>query len=243
MSRPRLLDLFCGAGGCSVGYERAGFDVVGVDINPQPHYPFEFHQADAMTYPLDGFDAIHASPPCQAYSSLRVMANAGEHPQLIDITRDRLEASGRPWTIENVIGAPMEVHPPSLLTDRNGVMLCGTMFGLNNGDHELRRHRLFESNVPLIQPSCDHRLPVLGFYGANVRFYISGAKKAGKYGAGDITGNDRKMPLVRDLLGIDWMTWDEARLAIPPAYTEFIGAHLLDAVNDCRALSGYGENP
>ena len=98
MTRPRLLDLFCGAGGAAMGYHRAGFDVVGVDIKPQPHYPFEFHQADALTYPLDGFDAIHASPPCQAYRRTRSSATAGRppSPDLIEPTRALLVASGLP---------------------------------------------------------------------------------------------------------------------------------------------------
>src|SRR5262245_41316846 len=102
---PRLADLFCGAGGAGMGYHRLGFEVVGVDIKPQPNYPFEFHQADALTFPLEGFDAVHASPPCQHASALSVMANAGEYPDLIPPTRERLIASGLPYVIENVVGA------------------------------------------------------------------------------------------------------------------------------------------
>lgn len=241
-ARPKLLDLFCGAGGAAMGYHLAGFDVVGVDINPQPHYPFPFNRADAlsildaMLYAPDEspwllqFDAIHASPPCQHYSSMRVMANAGSHPDLVAPTRERLEETGLPWVIENVIGAPLEIHPPSLLDSRNGVVLCGTMFGLHNGTHELRRHRLFEANFPLPQPDCRHRFPVIGFYGDHARYYISGNRAKGLYGAGDITGNERKMPLVRDLMGIEWMSWDEARLAIPPAFTRWVGQQLLSSI-------------
>src|SRR5512140_2399640 len=104
--KPILLDLFCGAGGAAMGYHRAGFDVVGVDIKPQPHYPFEFHQADALTFPLAGFDAIHASPPCQAYSAMRTTWNArNDHPDLLPPTRAMLEAANIPWVIENVPGA------------------------------------------------------------------------------------------------------------------------------------------
>jgi DNA (cytosine-5)-methyltransferase 1 len=229
----RILDLFCGAGGCSMGYSRAFPDaaIVGVDINPQPRYPFSFVQADAMTYPLDGFDFIHASPPCQAYTTMRVMPNAGVHPELVGPTRVRLQATGLPWVMENVPGAPLNAGPPSLFTDESGVVLCGTMFGLNDGTFELRRHRLFESNVPLVQLACRHRLPVIGFYGDHARTRqrtVNGNRDRG----GDITGIARKMPLVRDLLGIDWMTWHEATQAIPPAYTEFIGhalaAHLME---------------
>lgn len=228
MVKPRLLDLFCGAGGCSVGYARAGFDVVGVDAKPQPSYPFEFHQADALEFPLDGFDVVHASPPCQAYSTMRVMPTAREHPDLVAPTREHLISAGVPWIIENVVGAPLEAGPPSLFGEPSGVTLCGSMFGLDNGTHELRRHRLFESNVPLEQPACRHRLPVVGFYGAHARLIqptVGGQRR--RHGT-DIIGNDRKLPLVRDLMGIDWMRWDEAVLAIPPAYTEFLGRQILE---------------
>lgn len=238
--KPRLLDLFCGAGGAGMGYHRAGFDVVGVDLNPQPNYPFEFHQMDALSV-LDyfnvalTFDAIHASPPCQAYSTMRVMHNArNDHPELVDITRERLVATGLPWVIENVPGSPLNAGPPSLFESTSGVTLCGSMFGLNNGEAELRRHRLFESNVTLPQPPCRHRLPVIGFYGDHARTLqrtIAGHRDRG----GDITGLERKMPLVRDLLGIDWMTWHEAVLAIPPAFTEWVGRRMLDHLAEAAA--------
>jgi hypothetical protein len=115
MTRPRLLDLFCGAGGAAVGYHRAGFDVVGVDLNPQPRYPYEFRQADALNYPLDGFDAIHASPPCQAFTAYRRRGNGvGDgYPVLITRTRTRLAATGRPYIIENVPGAPLDSSNPT----------------------------------------------------------------------------------------------------------------------------------
>src|SRR5512134_3964137 len=99
VSSPRLLDLFCGAGGAAMGYHRAGFDVVGVDIKPQPHYPFEFYQADALTYPLDGFDAYHASPPCQRYSTITKYHGkevTESHPDLLPTTRERLMLAGLP---------------------------------------------------------------------------------------------------------------------------------------------------
>src|SRR5512146_881208 len=122
MAAPRLLDLFCGAGGAAMGYHRACFEVVGVDINPQPHYPFEFHQADALTYPLDGFDVIHASPPCQDYTiaSLYHRMNGKTYPDLIEPTRKHLMRSSSVWVMENVPGAPL-INP---------IMLCGSMFGL-----------------------------------------------------------------------------------------------------------------
>ena len=135
----RLLDLFCGAGGAAMGYHRAGFEVVGVDIEPQPNYPFEFHQADAMEYPLEGFDVIHASPPCQAYSRMRHLPwlRDNDYPRLIEPIRERLEASGVLWVIENV----MDAHLPA-------GWLCGSMFGL-----PFYRHRAFESNVFWMQPA------------------------------------------------------------------------------------------
>lgn len=109
MTRPRLLDLFCGAGGCSAGYDRAGFDVTGVDVVPQPRYPFAFHQGDALEYVAahgHEYDAIHASPPCQSYTPLRALSPDKEYPDLVAVTRAALEATGRPWVIENVPGAP-----------------------------------------------------------------------------------------------------------------------------------------
>lgn len=125
MSQPVLLDLYCKAGGAAMGYHRAGFRVVGVDIEPQPHYPFEFHQADALTFPLDGFDAYHASPPCQRYSMITKLhgrAIVESHPDLIDPTRYRLKSSGKPYIIENVPQAPL----------KDAVTLCGSMFNLHS---------------------------------------------------------------------------------------------------------------
>lgn len=224
-----------------MGYHRAGFDVVGVDINPQPHYPFEFWQADAIevlrcregSYQqgwrgIQPIDAIHASPPCQAYTAMKVMANhRPDHPDLVQPTRELLEASKLPWVMENVPGAPMDdVEPPDLFGGGGGVVLCGSMFGLNNGRYELRRHRLFECSHPLPQPPCRHRLPVIGFYGDHARTRqrtLNGHRDRG----GDITGTERKLQLVKELMGIDWMAWSECVLAIPPAYTEYVGTQLL----------------
>jgi len=145
----KILDLFCGAGGCSVGYHQAGFDVVGVDLHPQPRYPFTFVQADALEYlataDLTGFDAIHASPPCQAYAGVTAWrGNQADHPDLLAATRTALEATGLPWVIENVPEAPL----------RPDLLLCGSQFGL-----KVKRHRAFETSwraFSLIHP-CRHR--------------------------------------------------------------------------------------
>ena len=205
--RPRLLDLFCGTGGAAVGYYRAGFDVVGVDIKPQPRYPFEFHQADAMTWPLDGYDAVHASPPCQAYSVMHSLHNAREHPDLVAPVRERLATSGLLYVIENVPGAPM----------LDAITLCGSMFDLRSGpDRYLRRHRLFESNVLILVPRCNHRGLAVGVYGHGSAGYLGQRMR---------TANVAE---ARVLMGMDWATQDGMSQAIPPAYTEYIGVRLRD---------------
>lgn len=218
--RPRLLDLFCGAGGAAMGYHRAGFEVVGVDINPQPHYPFEFHQADAMAVPLDGFDAIHASPVCKAFSRItRTARTAPVHPDQITPLRPRLIASGLPYVIENVPGAPL-VQP---------VMLCGSMFDL-----DVQRHRLFESNWGLRDHHwpCRHAIWTPRFHPNR-----SARKKGGRKARVIVVaghGNDGPGGRVadwREAMGIEWMTRDELAQAIPPAYTEFIGGQLLEFAN------------
>ena len=143
MPKPRLLDLYCGAGGAAMGYARAGFEVVGVDLKPQPRYPFEFHQADAMTFPFTGFDAIHASPPCQGYSIMRNLPwlRDKDYPLLIEPTRERLIASGLPWVIENVMGAQRKAN-------MQAGFLCGQMFGI-----PVLRHRLFQTSFFWLQPA------------------------------------------------------------------------------------------
>ena len=210
----RLLDLFCCAGGAGVGYSRAGFEVVGVDIKPQPHYPFHFIQADALTLPpefIASFDVIHASPPCQSYSDLaKRNGNADAWPRLIDPVRDILVRSGRPYIIENVEGAP-------LLTP---VILCGTMFkGLR-----VIRHRLFETNFFIIVPPHGKHQIVHTF-----------DKRKAQYGKTDemrdfvsVTGGGNcTVAAASDAMGINWMTKNELNEAIPPAYTQFIGEQLL----------------
>jgi DNA (cytosine-5)-methyltransferase 1 len=163
MSRPTLLDLFSGAGGSAVGYDRAGFDVVGVDIEKQPHYPFQFVQADALEYLRECghcFDVIHCSPPCQAWSALKHLSKR-EHPQLIEPTRQLLREISKPYIIENVVGAPL-IAP---------VLLCGSMFGLQTScGAQLRRHRLFECNYLLMSPGeCQHGERTLAVNGHEFR--------------------------------------------------------------------------
>jgi DNA (cytosine-5)-methyltransferase 1 len=224
MTKPRLLDLFCCAGGAAMGYHRAGFEVVGVDIKPQPHYPFEFHQADALTYPLDGFDAIHASPPCQAYSCLRVMPNAGKHPRLVEPVRERLQATGKPFVIENVPGAPL----------LNAFTLCGSSFGLQTPKgYGLRRHRKFETNVQILFiPPCQHSRKTVGLFGDKARdtgqekrHYAQDKETRGFPVGVAISQQDGLIAM-----GCEWMTIKEACQAIPPAYTEFIGKYLMQEV-------------
>ena len=206
MSKPRLLDLFCGAGGAAVGYHRAGFEVVGVDIAPQKHYPFAFHQADALTFPLDGFDVIHASPPCQAYSNARHRGK--NYPDLLPAMRERLLAQRAPWVIENVVGAPMW----------QGVMLCGSMFGL-----QVIRHRLFDSSEWLYPPcGCDHRGEFYSVIG-----HSSFPSHQG-YGMRDTCVS---AAVARRAMGIDWMPHTALSQAIPPAYTQWIGLQLLAALD------------
>ncbi len=214
MSNPRLLDLFCCAGGAAMGYHRAGFEVVGVDIRPQPHYPFEFIQADAMALDqgfIAGFDAIHASPPCQAYSVTRKIANTGgNHPDLVEPTRALLKASGKPYVIENVVGAPL-IDP---------IMLCGTMFGL-----KVFRHRLFETDFfVLTPPHAQHD----GSTGSS-RGYST--KDSGRNGYICVAGNNFIREQGAEAMGIEWMvTRQDLAQAIPPAYTEWIGLRLLREV-------------
>lgn len=212
--KPRLLDLFCGAGGAARGYQMAGFYVVGVDIKPQRHYIGEhFVLGDALEYCREHgaeFDVIHASPPCQQHSTLRAIHHR-EYACYIVASRDLLGAIGNPWVIENVSGAPL----------LNPVMLCGTMFGLR-----LFRHRLFESSILLRAPSHSahtlkaprtSRVPsdgeVWSIYG-----HFSGVKAA------------------TTAMGVPWMTQSEAAQAIPPSYTKYVGQQLL-------AYLGMAEQP
>lgn len=211
-ARPRILDLFCCAGGAAMGYHQAGFDVVGVDIEPRPRYPFEFIQADALSLDpafIAGFDAIHASPPCQAHTSMKTMPDSREHIDLVPETRALLKASGKPYVIENVVGAPL-IDP---------VRFCGSMFGLGAKGAQLRRHRDFETNWLLMSPGeCKHASPTIGIYGEGCR---DSRRK-----------HDKTIPEFtvidgREAMEMPWASLAELCEAIPPAYTRFIGRQLL----------------
>lgn len=208
--RPRLLDLFCCQGGASAGYVAAGFDVVGVDIGPQPRYPYEFMRGDALEVlgnivTMRQFDAVHASPPCQAFTRAQKL-QGNEHPDLIEPVRERLEWLELPYVIENVEGATL----------RDPVLLCGTMFGLR-----LYRHRLFECSFPVTEP-------------LHGQHYLRQVKMGRKPGPQDIlqpVGNFSGVDEAREAMGMPWACQQGLREAIPPAYCEFIGQHLMAAIS------------
>lgn len=224
--RPKLLDLFCGAGGCSVGYHRAGFNVIGVDRETHPDYPYKLIDADAMTVLADAdllaeFDVIHASPPCQGYTTMsnRWRGNGGiadSHDTLIAEVRHYLKKWGGVYVIENVPGARKDM--------RNPVNLRGGMFGLG-----VDRPRLFESNVSLTVPP-NHRVdnPV-GVYGKLDGRRLFTRKDGTEQRAA------RTLEQGRAAMGIDWMQWHDLTEAIPPAYCEWIGTQLLKHVGAVAA--------
>ena len=205
----RLLDIFCGAGGASKGYEMAGFDVTGIDLKSGKRYPFTYIKKDFKTLTvedLQDYDVIHASPPCQTFSitkNLRIAQNKKtDKEDLLDVTRQLLIDSGKPYVLENVPGAPL----------RNPIQLCGSVFNL-----QVRRHRLFESNMPLKGSGCDHKQqgrPV-GIYGS-LNDKIPGGGQTAK-----------TIEIAREAMGINWMIWTELVEAIPPMYTEFIGKQVM----------------
>jgi len=200
--KPRALDLFCCAGGAGMGLHRAGFEVVGVDISSQPRYPFEFHQADAMAFPLDGFDFCWASPPCQLFSTLAGREDLSAYPDLVDPIRQRLLETGKPFVIENVPGAPI----------RKDLMLCGGMFRLRS-----YRHRHFEVHgFEVEQPAHPKHVVRVNRRGENRREHWANG------GHLTITG-DVGTYCGPEAMGIDWMTGAEMSEAIPPAYAEHIG--------------------
>ncbi|MER6968769.1 DNA cytosine methyltransferase [Streptomyces halstedii] len=198
MNGLRVLDLCSGAGGLSMGYYLAGFDVVGVDIAPQPNYPFPFIQADALDYCADHghkYDLVHGSWPCERYATVtKWRGNPDNHPDLIGPGRQVMQATGRPWVIENV----PETATAGIL--RPDYLLCGTQFGLS-----IRRHRTFETSWrgggDLIPP-CWHRKGLLAFEHKGERAYA-------------------------DAMGCTWMTNREARKAVPPAFSQWIAEQFL----------------
>jgi DNA (cytosine-5)-methyltransferase 1 len=229
--KPRLLDLFCGEGGAGMGYSRAGFDVFGVDLAPArlSRYPFAWAMGDAIAFLLDyghTFDAIHASPTCTGYSrgTAAVPNRLEKYDRLIAATREALEIIGRPYVIENVADARPELRDP--------VLLCGRMFGLTATDDDgtplvMDRHRLFEtSGFPMLAPEHvkhDRSVQVAGSYGGARRDKREAReiRKGGYVPSADVQ---------RELLGTPWMSEKGCQLSIPPVFTEFIGAQLIDAL-------------
>lgn len=216
--KPRLLDLFSGAGGTAAGYVLAGFDVTGVDVKPQPRYlksgATAFVQADALEYLAEHgrkYDVIHASPPCQRYSVMSRMMRT-KAPDMVGAVREALARAGLPSVIENVEGAPLSAP----------LMLCGTMFGLR-----VRRHRIFElsPHILVLTPPCACRLGVVT--GRLIGHRTGGRVRAGRTRPPAATESAR-----RDAIGVPWMTAREARQAIPPAYTFFIGRQLYRLVTN-----------
>ncbi len=208
----KVLDLYSGAGGAARGYQNAGFEVDGVDTLPQPRYPGRFIHGDALEYLAahgHKYDLIHASPPCHDHSVLsHVPGNAKGTGWLVEATRQALIESGKLYVIENVPGAPL--HDP--------VILCGSMFGLGaectDGYRQLRRHRLFEANFEIPRLTCSHDHATIGVYGGGPVKRKPGDGRGGYQGL---------MHERREAMGIDWMNAKELNLAIPPAYTQYIG--------------------
>jgi DNA (cytosine-5)-methyltransferase 1 len=201
-----------------MGYHRAGFEVVGVDIKPQKHYPFEFHCADAFAFLEQHgheFDVIHASPPCQAYSTLRNLGkqNHRPHVDLIAATRLSLRSMWKPFVIENVPGSPLH----------GSLVLCGQYFGL-----KVRRHRHFETNMLMLIDSChsSHRKAPIAVYGDHPERHTY------KPGSGGYIHRAATFEIAQDAMGIDWMDWKEITQATPPEYTRWIGMQLLNALEN-----------
>lgn len=214
----KLLDLYCGVGGASAGYNKAGFDVTGIDLKHGKRYPYKYIKGDVLLYLqnldfLRSFDIIHASPPCQTHSITQHLRNAqGKFTSKLDLipqTRAALIASGKPYVIENVPGSPL-INP---------IQLCGSSFGL-----QVRRHRLFESNMKLTGSVCDHKAqgrPV-GVYGSLNDQIPKGGKTATTIDEG------------RDAMGMPWAIWTELVEAIPPAYSEYIGKQIINLPSKLR---------
>ncbi|MEZ2347392.1 DNA cytosine methyltransferase [Terriglobus sp. RCC_193] len=215
----RALDLFCCAGGATRGLQAAGFHVTGVDIKDQPNYcGDEFHVANAMEFPLTGYDFVWASPPCQTYMRmnrglLKAQGRQKNHPDLVDAVRRRLQQTNALYVIENVVGSPL----------RNPVMLCGSSFGLL-----VERHRLFEANFLLLGLACRHETQKVEFPPL-ARLQGNRSRVVGCYGNG--RGKGDNVDLWRKAMGISWMSRKELAQAIPPAYAEYIGQQAIAAMS------------
>jgi DNA (cytosine-5)-methyltransferase 1 len=220
--KPRLLDLFCGAGGASVGYHRACFEVTGVDINPQKNYPYEFIQTDALEIDLSGYDVIHASPPCQNYcwSTAKPRKEGKTYPDLVESIRIRLIEAGVPYVIENVPTAPL-VNP---------TYLEGTMFGLG-----VIRRRAFETNWWLSQPRFRPRKRLIKRPHKITGEIIQKSAYCSVAGNGG-NGWSCRVADWRVAMGIGWMTRGEIKEAIPPVYTEYIGRHLMGCLSPNKSV-------
>jgi DNA (cytosine-5)-methyltransferase 1 len=210
--KPKLLDLYCKAGGSSMGYYRAGFEVTGVDIQNQRKYPFVFIKSDVREVLRDhkflkSFDAIAASPPCQLFSQTKHLRDSqGKDTNKINMIPETIEGlmmSGKPWIVENVPGAPLD----------KPVQVCGSAFGM-----KIRRHRLFQSNVHLVGTSCYHSGITVGVYGQLNDRIPNGGRTA------------KDLKEAREVMGIDWMPWTSLVEAIPPNYTEYLGKQLMSYV-------------
>lgn len=217
--KPKLLDLFCGEGGASMGYHLAGFDVTGVDAKAMPRYPFAFVKANVMGLDpnwLAQFDVIAASPPCKVHTAMKAFSGA-HHLDLIPQTRAMLKASGKFYVIENVMGAPL-IDP---------IMLCGSAFGMH-----VERHRLFESNVRLTSPGCHHAAQHANSPGYPYADYHSGIKVMKTSPVVSVFGRGRgfgpgETDLWRRVMQMSWASKDGLREAIPPPYTKFIGEQII----------------
>jgi len=208
MEKLKLLDLYCCGGGAGHGYELAGLDVTGVDIEPQPKHRGKVVVADAIEYLREHYqeyDAIHASPPCQQYStsSMQFRLNGKEYPDLISITREELIKTGKPYIIENVPNSPL-INP---------IQLCGSMFGMRT-----YRHRLFESNMPLVAP-IHHKHSV-----KNAKM----GRKANEDENIQYVGHFSGLKEVRQMTGLNWLGTYELAQSIPPQYTEYLDKQVIE---------------
>jgi DNA (cytosine-5)-methyltransferase 1 len=228
VSRPLLLDLFCCQGGAAAGYHRAGLLVIGVDIEPQPRYPFTFVQADALDvlagWDLSRFAAIHASPPCQAFTTLSNRwrgqdSVADRRLDLLTPVRAILCGTAVPYVIENVQGAVRSMA--------STLMLHGGMFGM-----QVDRPRYFESNMLILAPTASRTPNPVGVYGAE-----SSGKKVRLRTNGSWLMRAANVAEAQEAMGMPWADWDGCREAIPPAYTEHIGLQLIEHLTPARAAS------